>query len=75
VDQRRITGSRAIGNKWNVASGLAPGDKVIVEGIQRVRPGVPVKVVPFDAPQKNSFEAGKTANPPAKTDRPAAKAK
>jgi membrane fusion protein (multidrug efflux system) len=74
VEQRMITVARAIGDKWNVASGLAPGDQVIVEGIQKVRPGAPVKVVPFDAGQKDSPGAGKTINPPAKTVQPAAKA-
>lgn len=75
VDQRMITVSRAIGNKWNVSSGLAPGDKVIVEGMQRVRPGVPVKIVPFDSAQKDSAETGKSANTPEKTVQPAAKTK
>ncbi len=31
---------------WVVESGLKPGDKVIIEGFQRIRPGVPVDVVP-----------------------------
>jgi membrane fusion protein (multidrug efflux system) len=35
---------RAVGNQWLVASGLNPGDKVIVDNLQRVRPGAPVKV-------------------------------
>jgi membrane fusion protein (multidrug efflux system) len=74
VEQRMIIVARAIGDKWNVASGLAPGDKVIVEGMQRVRPGTPVKVVPFDAGQKDSPRAKSTVNPPAKTAEPAAKA-
>lgn len=66
VQQRMITVARATGDKWNVPSGLASGDRVIVEGIQKVRPGVSVKVVPFNADQKNSPEAGKMVNPPAK---------
>lgn len=63
VDQRQITVARAIGNKWNVSSGLAPGDKVIVEGMQRVRPGTPVKAVPLDATQKQGAGAGKQTSP------------
>jgi membrane fusion protein (multidrug efflux system) len=43
---RPLTLDRAIGDKWLVAAGLAPGDRVIVEGIQRLRPGMPVKEVP-----------------------------
>ncbi|MFA4837624.1 MAG: efflux RND transporter periplasmic adaptor subunit [Dehalococcoidia bacterium] len=49
VQQRMLTIDRAIGNKWLVTSGLAQGDQVIVEGIQKVRPGTTVKAVPFAA--------------------------
>jgi membrane fusion protein (multidrug efflux system) len=47
VQQRVLTLDRAIADKWLVSSGLAPGDRLIVEGLQRVRPGAAVKVVPF----------------------------
>ncbi|MCX5813923.1 MAG: efflux RND transporter periplasmic adaptor subunit [Proteobacteria bacterium] len=66
VQQRIITVARAIGDRWNVPSGLAPGDRVIVEGIQKVRPGVSVKVVPFDPGPKDGAEAGKSNQTPAK---------
>lgn len=45
VEQRMLTLDRAIGDRWLVASGLAPGDRVIVEGNQKVRPGMAVKAV------------------------------
>jgi len=45
VQQRMLTVDRAIGDKWLVSSGLNPGDRVILEGIQKVKPGVSVKVV------------------------------
>ncbi|MDD5432042.1 MAG: efflux RND transporter periplasmic adaptor subunit [Candidatus Omnitrophica bacterium] len=48
VEQRILVLDRAIGDKWLVTSGLNPGDKVIVEGIQKVRPGSSVKVISFD---------------------------
>ncbi|MCX5817398.1 MAG: efflux RND transporter periplasmic adaptor subunit [Proteobacteria bacterium] len=51
VQQRMLTVDRAIGDKWLVTAGLKPGDRVIVEGVQKVRPGASVKVVPFDAGQ------------------------
>jgi membrane fusion protein (multidrug efflux system) len=61
VQQRMLVIDRAIGNDWLVSSGLAPGDRVIVEGIQKVRPGVSVKVVSFDAgSEKNGGEPKKT---------------
>ena len=49
VQQRMLALDRTIGDKWLVSDGLAPGDRVVVEGIQKVRPGASVKVVPFDA--------------------------
>jgi membrane fusion protein (multidrug efflux system) len=49
VSQRMITLDRAIGDRWLVTTGLASGDRVIVEGMQKVRPGASVKVVPFEA--------------------------
>jgi membrane fusion protein (multidrug efflux system) len=66
VQQRMITVDRAIGDKWLVTSGLKPGDRVIVEGSQKVRPGASVKVVPFDAGPKDAPGAAKTVQPPAK---------
>jgi membrane fusion protein (multidrug efflux system) len=52
VEQRMIGLDRAIGDHWLVSSNLAPGDHVIAEGMQKVRPGVAVKEVPFVASQK-----------------------
>ena len=48
VAVRRLTLERAIGAQWLVISGLNPGDKLIVEGLQKARPGLPAKEVPFD---------------------------
>lgn len=47
VEQRLLELDRAMGDKWLVTSGLAPGDRLIVEGAQKVRPGSQVKAVPF----------------------------
>jgi membrane fusion protein (multidrug efflux system) len=44
---RTLTVSQTIGDRWLVTSGLKPGDQVIVEGLQKVRPGAPVKPVPL----------------------------
>jgi len=52
VEQRMLTLDRAIGNQWLVTSGLAAGDRVIAEGMQKVRPGTDVKEVPFTEEQK-----------------------
>jgi membrane fusion protein (multidrug efflux system) len=48
VEQRRLQLDRAIEDQWIVTSGLAPGDHLIVEGMQKVRPGVEVKEVAFE---------------------------
>ena len=56
-----LTLDRAIGDQWLVSSGLAPGDRVIVEGIQKVRPGAAVKVVPLDAVRPAGRPGDKTA--------------
>jgi membrane fusion protein, multidrug efflux system len=42
VEQRMVKAGERVGNMWLVDSGVKPGEKVIVEGIQRVRPGVKV---------------------------------
>jgi len=57
VQQRMLTLDRAMGDKWLVSSGLSPGDRVIVEGVQKVRPGALVKVVPFNAAHSGGPEA------------------
>ena len=42
VEQRAVQLSRTVGDQWLVSSGLFEGDRVIVEGLQRIRPGIPV---------------------------------
>jgi membrane fusion protein (multidrug efflux system) len=68
VQQRMLTLDRAIGDQWLVSSGLAPGERVIIEGMQKVKPGAPVKAVPFETSGgKNSGERKDTLPPPAKS--------
>lgn len=43
VETRAVTASQAIGDKWLITSGLKAGEKVIVSGLQKVRPGITVK--------------------------------
>ncbi len=47
VEARDLELDRALGDRWLVTGGLADGDQVIVEGLQKIRPGVPVKPVPY----------------------------
>ncbi|MFC3119711.1 efflux RND transporter periplasmic adaptor subunit [Jhaorihella thermophila] len=48
VEQRYVKTGRAVETEIIVEEGLNPGDEVIVEGLQRVRPGVPVSKVAAD---------------------------
>ena len=66
VAQRKITVDRAVGDRWLISEGLKPGDRLIVEGIQKARPGTSVKAVPFNAGGKENAEAVKTAQPATK---------
>jgi membrane fusion protein (multidrug efflux system) len=43
---RDVETQGAVGNQWLIKSGLAPGDRLIVEGLQRVKPGAAVRAVP-----------------------------
>lgn len=49
VEARNVVAAQAIGDKWLISEGLKPGDKVIVSGLQKARPGVKVKAT-TDAP-------------------------
>jgi len=42
VEVRPLQIARAVGNRWLVTSGVAPGDKVIADNLQKIRPGTPV---------------------------------
>lgn len=46
VNPRTIKTERAVGNVWLVSDGLAVGERVVVEGLQKVKPGAEVKPVP-----------------------------
>ena len=50
AEPRVVVASQTVGDKWLVTSGLQPGDQVIVEGLQKVRPGAPVKAAVITAP-------------------------
>jgi len=56
---RVIKIGQAIGNKWIVTDGLQAGEQVIVEGLQKVQPGMPAKPVPFNS------DGGTNSAPPA----------
>lgn len=49
AELRPLTVAQTVGDKWLVTGGLKAGDKVIVEGLQSVRPGEAVKPAPLGA--------------------------
>jgi membrane fusion protein (multidrug efflux system) len=59
VDSRTLTTGRAIGDKWLVTSGLKDGDRIIVKGLQMVRPGMQVTAneTKLDAPPTSEAAA------------------
>ena len=67
VELRTVATDRAIGDQWLVSSGLKPGDRVIVEGIQSAKPGAKV------APEEYRPAGEKTAQPPPATAQDSAK--
>lgn len=46
VEVRKLKAARAVGNRWLVTEGLNPGDRLITEGLQFIRPGAEVNPVP-----------------------------
>lgn len=83
VEPRMLKVARTVGDSWLVTEGLKAGDRVILEGIQRARPGTPVKAVPFGAapaaagqqPSKQQQPAASQAQQPAAAQQPVAPAK
>jgi membrane fusion protein (multidrug efflux system) len=57
VESRELKVDRAVGQDWLVKEGLKPGDRVIVDGLQKIRPGIAVQIAQSPAPA--------TANPAA----------
>ena len=61
VELRTLTTTRAIGNQWLVSSGVSAGDRVIVEGLQKVAPGASVHATEWTPPSSGA-EAGAGAS-------------
>ena len=50
AELRPVTADRTVGDKWLVTAGLKPGDKVIIEGLGRIKPDQPIRPVPAGSP-------------------------
>jgi membrane fusion protein (multidrug efflux system) len=67
VEQRMVKAGERVGNLWVIDSGLKPGEKVIVEGLQKVKPGVQVSA--------KTVKVEEQASPPASAPPAESKAK
>lgn len=65
VQSRLLRTERALGDQWLVSDGLVAGERVIVEGLQKVRPGAPAKAVERAA-QPAAPATGDAAKAPAR---------
>jgi membrane fusion protein (multidrug efflux system) len=52
--ERTVMATRAIGNDWLISAGLRPGERVILEGLQKVRSGAQVRPVEVGGEQSNA---------------------
>lgn len=50
--ERKVSADRAVGSDWVVTQGLKPGDKVIVQGLGKLKPGAAIRAVPASTPQQ-----------------------
>jgi len=65
AEPRQIVASYRLGSDWVVDKGLAPGDRVVTEGVGKLRPGAPVKPV-ASATAATGPAAAPSAAPPRK---------
>ncbi|HEY4541614.1 MAG TPA: efflux RND transporter periplasmic adaptor subunit [Noviherbaspirillum sp.] len=74
VEVRPVQAETAYQNQWVVSQGLKGGERVIVEGFQKLGPGAPVKPMPWKAQQPagqgTKTESKPDANADAKADAP-----
>jgi membrane fusion protein (multidrug efflux system) len=52
-----------VGRDWVITSGLKPGEKVVVEGLQKIKAGTPVVAKPWTRPSENTASANSTEQP------------
>jgi len=63
VAERVVAADRVIANEWLITRGLAAGDRVVVDGLQKVRPGVVVR--PVEATEAAAAKSTATSSEPA----------
>jgi membrane fusion protein (multidrug efflux system) len=61
VEVRVLQTTRTVGNRWLISGGLKPGDRVISDNLQKIRPGMSVKPVPAAPAPSGSAPAASQA--------------
>ncbi|MEO8599475.1 MAG: efflux RND transporter periplasmic adaptor subunit [bacterium] len=69
VAVRTVITGNAQGNDWLIKEGLKAGDRVVVEGLQKIKPGAAVKVVPWQPKAANTADTTQGAVPSMQSDR------
>jgi membrane fusion protein (multidrug efflux system) len=61
AELRTVVTERTVGDQWLVSKGLMPGDRLIVEGLARIQPGMVVRPVPAGAVRQTSLDTAAPA--------------
>ena len=61
VNMRPVKMGERSGGMWQVLEGLKPGEKVVVQGMMKVRPGMPVTVKEWTPPRRSSCASNDSA--------------
>jgi membrane fusion protein (multidrug efflux system) len=67
AQQREVHMGLRLGGDWQVQQGLKPGEVVIVDGVQRLKPGTPVKAMPLVVPPAPAMPTPATSPGPPQT--------
>src|SRR5262249_41247219 len=54
ISIRKVKCGERTGNDWIIDEGLKPGEQVVVEGVQKVRPGMTVSTKPYKEPAQSA---------------------
>jgi membrane fusion protein (multidrug efflux system) len=65
VAPRQVKVGSAQNGQWVITDGLKPGEQVVVDGVQKLRPGAPVKPVPWSPPAQGASAPAAGASAPA----------
>lgn len=70
VIRKNVTTTGMKDNQWLITAGLSSGDRVIVDGLQKVKEGAPAKGIPWkpDPISSSAHAAAKTPTHTAKTE-------